>query len=141
MKEDFIYLTYEEAIGIMIGIDALKNDNPYFKDEIATSYTNYIIAKTLENIKEEMEAKGLIKKLISKKNKYKISSSLFNYLTRLIGFNVKNKTDLDKLLDIAAIEMEKDKENYPLETKDLIDLYENFDTKYSLKKHILSLFK
>ena len=141
MKEDFIYLTYEEAIGIMIGIDALKNDNPYFKDEIATSYTNYIIAKTLENIKEEMEAKGLIKKLISKKSKYKISSSLFNYLTRLIGFNVKNKTDLDKLLDIAAIEMEKDKENYPLETKDLIDLYENFDTKYSLKKHILSLFK
>ena len=141
MKEDFIYLTYEEAIGIMIGIDALKNDNPYFKDEIATSYTNYIIAKTLENIKEEMEAKGLIKKLISKKSKYKISSSLFNYLTRLIGFNVKNKTDLDKLLDIADREMEKDKENYPLETKDLIDLYENFDTKYSLKKHILSLFK
>lgn len=85
MKENFIYLTYYQAMAFMYEINKLKENNPYFKDGISSSYEEYVIKRTTEITTTYPQIKL---KILPNADKYKISDSMFGYLTRLTKIDV-----------------------------------------------------
>lgn len=103
MKENFIYLTYYQAMAFMFRINEIKKNNPYFNDEIAKSYEEYVVNRAGEIVTTYPQIKL---KIFPNASKYKISKSLFNYLTRLTSIDVYDKATIKKYT-IMTNELEK----------------------------------
>ena len=102
MKENFIYLTYYQAMAFMFRINEIRDNNPYFNDGIANSYEEYVIKRAGEIVTTYPQIKL---KLFPNANKYKISKSLFDYLTRLTSIDVNDK-EIIKKYEIMIKELE-----------------------------------
>jgi len=93
MNQNYVYLTYYQAMAFMFRIDEIRKNNQYFNDHIAMEYENYVVKRTGEIITTYPQIKL---KAFPNANKYKISKSLFNYLTKLTEIDVYNKEIIDK---------------------------------------------
>lgn len=91
MKEEFVYLTYYQAMAFLLKINEFKENNPYFNDNFANSYSHYVLMRTFEIATTTPEIQL---KLFPNSKKYKISKSLFTYLTNLTSINVFDKETL-----------------------------------------------
>ena len=93
MEQNFIYLTYYQAMAFMFGIDEIRKNNPYFNDNIAKSYEEYVVERAGEIVTTYPQIKL---KISPNASKYKISKSLFDYLTRLTSIDVYDKETIEK---------------------------------------------
>ena len=105
MENDFIYLDQNQALCLMHGITLLRKSNPYFDDPIAEEYENYCLERVKE-IANTYFKFAKIKLLLPHGKDFKISKSLFIYLTNLTGMNIYDK----ELVDATAKVIEKEAE-------------------------------
>ena len=74
----------------------MKNENPYFHDEIASSFNAFVLNRS----KEIASTSPLKLKLMPSANKYKVSKSMVKYLKNLTGIDVFEEKNLDKYIPI-----------------------------------------
>lgn len=109
MKEEYINLTYYQVMAFLLKINEFKENNPYFNDSFANSFSHYVLIRTFE-IATKTPAIQL--KLFPNLKKYKISKSLYNYLTNLTSINVFDKNTMMKYnVLIKEFENETEKQN------------------------------
>lgn len=93
MEENFIYLTYYQAMALVMRVDDIIRNNPDFNDERAKSFQKYVFMRTGEIMTTYPKIKL---KLFPNASKYKISKDLFDYLTRLTSIDVYDKKTIQK---------------------------------------------
>ena len=86
MKKDYIYITYYQVMAFLHKYEDMKKEDPSFNDEIVNEFADAAIEKA-SNIYLALLPE-IIVKLIPHANKYKMSKSLFVYLTNLTGIDV-----------------------------------------------------
>ena len=96
MENEFFYLTYYQVMIFMIRIREMKNENPYFHDEIASSFNNFVINRS----KEIAETSPFKLKIMPNANKYKVSKSMVKYLKNLTGIDVLDEKNLEKYIPL-----------------------------------------
>ena len=98
MNDDVVYLTYYQVMIFLLKIDEMKKNNPHFKDSLANSFGDFVLKRTIQIAFTKPLAKL---NLFSNSSNYKISRSLFNYLTNLTSMDVFDKETLNKYTDIV----------------------------------------
>ena len=93
MSESFVYLTYYQAMAFMIRIDEMKKNNTHFSDEIIEFYEEYVVKRTGEIVTTYPQIRLIV---FPNASKYKISKSLFDYLTRITSIDVCDKETIKK---------------------------------------------
>ncbi len=88
MENGYVYLTYYQTMIFLHRLEEMKKANQYFSDAIAEEFENYTIARAKEILFTHPQIKL---KLVPKANKYVISESMFNYLSRLTEVNPLDK--------------------------------------------------
>lgn len=96
MENDFFYLSYYQVMTFMIRLDEMKNENPYFHDEIVSSFNNFVINRS----KELAGTSQLKLKIIPNANKFKVSKSMVRYLKNLTGIDVFDEKILDQYIPL-----------------------------------------
>ena len=96
MENDFFHLSYYQVMIFMIRLDEMKKENPYFHDEISSSFSNFVINRS----KEIAGTSPLKLKIIPNANKFKVSKSMVKYLKNLTGIDVFDEKILDKYIPI-----------------------------------------
>ena len=94
---DYYYLDYIQVMIFMHKLDELKKSNPKFNDPISSSFENYVIERTGQIVTTYPQIEL---KIFPNSNKYKISKSMFLYLTNLTGIDVFDKTIIDKYIPV-----------------------------------------
>ncbi len=93
MKEEFVYLTYYQSMAFMLKINEIKNDKQYFDDNITDSFASYVLERTYEIA---MNNNPIKLKFFPNSCKYKISKSLYNYLSNITSIDVFDKDTLNE---------------------------------------------
>ena len=96
MENNFFYLSYYQVMTFMIRLDEMKNENPYFHDEIVSSFNNFVMNRCIE-ISDTSQLKL---KIIPNANKFKVSKSMVKYLKNLTGIDVFDEKILDKYIPL-----------------------------------------
>ena len=109
-ENDYIWLNQDQALCFMHGIQLIRDKNPYFNDPIAIEYEKFCLERA-EEIAGHYFTFSEIKLLLPHAKDFKISKSLFDYLTRLTGMDVFNKDYVSKIAKIIAEEANKALEN------------------------------
>ena len=104
MKDNFVYLDYNQVMSFMFELNELRKDNPYFNDKIVESFEDYVLIRANEIAITYPQIKL---KIFPNANKYKISKSLFEYLTRLTSIDVFDKETMKKYNRILEEERQK----------------------------------
>ena len=102
--QEYVYLTYYQAMSFLLEIEEMKNNNPHFNDNLANTFYDYVLQRTYEIATTTSFVKA---KLFPNSTKYKISKSLFNYLTNITEINVFDEQTLtDYIILINELENE-----------------------------------
>lgn len=89
-SNDLIYLNQNQVLLLLHGIQLIRDKNPYFNDAISIQFEKYCLERSSE-IAKSSSIKLL---LVPHAKEFKISKSLFDYLTRLTLVDVYNKDDV-----------------------------------------------
>lgn len=99
MDNNFVYLTYYQAMAFMHKLEDMKKENSYFKDALADQYSNYVVQRTAEIAMAYPQIKL---KVFPNADKYKISRSLLDYLTSLTGIDVFDPETMEYYKEIIT---------------------------------------
>ena len=94
MKHNEVYLTYIQAMILVLQFQKMKEENPYFKSELVSKFEEYVLVRTIEI---QMMPKYKFQKYSP--FPYVINQSLYEYLKRLSGidvFDLKNYSKYKK---------------------------------------------
>ena len=89
-SNDLIYLNQNQVLLLLHGIQLIRDKNPYFNDAISIQFEKYCLERSSE-IAKSSSIKLL---LVPHAKEFKISKSLFDYLTRLTLVDVYNKDEV-----------------------------------------------
>ena len=84
MKQNLVYLTYTQAMILVLRFKKMREENPYFKNGLMSQYEEYVLIRTIEL--SRMSKLEYIKESFPKP--YGISKSLYEFLKRLSGIDV-----------------------------------------------------
>ena len=80
----------------MIRLSEMKKENPYFRDNISSSFNDYVINRCAE-----IACTSQIKlKIMPNANKFKVSKSMVKYLKNLTGVDVFDENELNKYIPL-----------------------------------------
>ena len=82
---------------LMINIGKKRKENQYFKDAIAEEFELYCVSR----VSEIAQLPGIVQK-ISPYNKYVVSKSTIDYLSRLLGIDIFDKKMIKEYKPIIA---------------------------------------
>lgn len=110
MKTKFIYLTYYQVIILMLRLKELRDENPYFSDEIANGFEDYARKRG----QEILFTHPIKLRINPNASKYKVSKSLLEYLTRLTSIDVLKKNSLTRYIEKLKNENDNSNQNHEL---------------------------
>ena len=84
MKNNQVYLTYTQAMILVLRFQKMREENPYFKNGLVSQFEEYVLIRTMEL--SMMSIFEFIKESFPKP--YGISKSLYEFLKRLSGIDV-----------------------------------------------------
>lgn len=84
-------------MSFMYRLDEMQKENPSFNDEIATSFSDYVIKRASEIVTTFPQIKL---KIVPGASKYKVAKSVVEYLTNLTGIDVLDKDTLKRYIPL-----------------------------------------
>ena len=89
--KDYVYLSYYQVMSIMYLLREIQEENPEFNNDAIESFTQYVIERTSEI---ESIYPTILRKIVSKADKYKIEKDLYYYLSAVTGIDVQDRKTL-----------------------------------------------
>ena len=96
--KDKCYLNYNQIQIMLYKLNEIKKDFPYYNDGVVSSFEDYVVDRTNEIAKNNLNA---VSKMFPNINKYVIKNSMFDYITRLIGINVLDENIVNEYTPIV----------------------------------------
>lgn len=103
MQNDSVGLSYYQVMAFLFSIDEMREENPYFHDNIVSVFENYVVLRA----SELSEYPAFMTKWVRNTKQFTISTSLLSYLGHLTSIDVFDGRFM-KDFTRECIEKEKD---------------------------------